>query len=467
MGVGSFLAKYITKNLLNVFIEVEICLGFIGGLSSILLFLLFEHSTSFHIALYFLVFLTGLLVGIEIPLLMNILEKKVKFKELVSNVFSLDYIGALLASVLFPLFFIPKLGIVSTSLLFGLINISIAITLCLCFNEELKNKQRLLIKSIITFVILSSCLLFSQEILTFSEEKLYGENIIYAHTTPYQRMVITHQKNDYRLYLNNNLQFSSRDEYRYHEALVHPAMSMAPKVDNVLILGGGDGLAVREVLKYKGVKKITLVDLDTSMTNLFKQNKVLTTLNNNSLKHKKVTIINTDAYFWIKNYANNQSVINLKFDVVIIDFPDPSNYGLGKLYSLNFYATLQKVMNPNAVTVIQTTSPYFAPKSFWCVNKTVGQIFMQTTAYHTYVPSFGEWGFNIAINGVDTHFHHVHQQVEQDNSTEELKFYDYNFSKLQYFPPDMIKKQDLESVEINRLDNQVLVRYFDEEWNKL
>lgn len=450
MGIGSYFSKFLTKNLLNTFVEIEILVGLVGGLSSVILFLLFESSFAFQFILYFLVFLTGCLVGLEIPLLMNILKDKVEFKDLVSNVFTFDYIGALLASILFPLILVPQLGIMGTSLFFGMINISIAIALCFLLQSELKKVALLRSKAIFSFLILLVTFFFSDNILSFSEGKLYGENIIYTNSTPYQRIVLTHNKSDYRLYLNNNLQFSSADEYRYHEALVHPAMAIAKNVSNVLVLGGGDGLAVREILKYKDVKKITLVDLDEGMTKLFKTNTVLTRFNQNALNNPKVRVLNKDAYIWAK--ATKE-----KFDVVIIDFPDPSNYSLGKLYSLNFYKTVQQLLNKDAVVVIQTTSPYFAPKSFWCINKTMMQVFPQVDAYHAYVPSFGEWGYTIAINGFGTTFNTVNQTVNG------LRFYNYQFDKFNYFSTDMISKE----IEINRLDNQVLVRYFDEEWGKL
>lgn len=450
MGIGSFFSKFFNKNLLNTFVEIEILVGLIGGLSSVVLFLLFESVGSFQFILYLLVFVTGFLVGLEIPLLMNILKDKVEFKDLVSNVFTFDYIGALLASILFPLILVPKLGIMGTSLFFGMINVSIAIVLCFLLKSELKRSYFLKVKAIFSFLLLLTVFIFSENILSYSEGKLYGENIIYTNSTPYQRIVLTHNKSDYRLYLNNNLQFSSADEYRYHEALVHPVMSIAKKASHVLVLGGGDGLAVREILKYKDVKTVTLVDLDQGMTKLFKTNKVLTNLNRNSLNNPKVTVINTDAYIWAKS-------CKMKFDVAIIDFPDPSNYSLGKLYSLNFYQTVQRILQPDAAVVIQTTSPYFAPKSFWCINKTVMAVFPQVDAYHAYVPSFGEWGFTIAINGFNTTFNTVNRQAPG------LKFYNYQFDRYNYFTKDMISNE----IEINRLDNQILVRYFDEEWGKL
>jgi spermidine synthase len=450
MGVGSYFAKFLTKNMLNTFVEIEILVGLIGGLSSVVLFLLFESVYSFQLILYLLVFITGCLVGLEIPLLMNILKDKVAFRDLVSNVFTFDYIGALLASILFPLVLVPKLGIMGTSLFFGMINISIAIVLCFSLKKELKNVYLLRFKAIGAFVTLVVVAFFCDSILSYTEGNLYGENIIYSNTTPYQRIVLTHNKSDYRLYLNNNLQFSSKDEYRYHEALVHPAMAMAKNAKNILVLGGGDGLAVREILKYPEVQKITLVDLDEGMTKLFKTNSILTGFNENALNDPKVQVLNQDAFVWAKSTQS-------KFDVVVIDFPDPSNYSLGKLYSLNFYNTIKSILAKDAVIVVQTTSPFFAPKSFWCINKTLAETFPQVDAYHAYVPSFGEWGFSIAINSFETTFNTVNRRAEK------LRFYNYQFDQFNCFAKDMISNE----VEINRLDNQILVRYFDEEWGKL
>lgn len=448
MGVGSYFAKFIHKNLLDRFVDIEILVGLIGGISSVVLFLLFNTVNHFEWVLYLFVFVTGCLVGLEIPLLMNILKDRVAFKDLVSNVFAFDYIGALLASILFPLVLIPNLGIVRTSLFFGLINVSIAIFLCFYLKNELKNPVTLKFKSIAVFLGLLSLFIFADKILNFSEEKLYGENIIYSKSSPYQRIVLTRNNHDFRLYLNNNLQFSSADEYRYHEALVHPAMSTAENIKNVLVLGGGDGFAVREVLKYPEVEHITLVDLDGEMTKFFQVNETMKNLNKNALNNKKVSIVNSDAFMWIKD----QKKI---FDVIIIDFPDPSNYSVGKLYSLQFYKELKKITNEATKIVVQTTSPYFAPKSFWCIQKTLNQVFPVATAYHAYVPSFGEWGFCMASNTASN--------SGKIRKISDLKFYDYNFDKMAYFSKDM----KAENLEVNRLDNQILVRYFDEEWGRV
>lgn len=450
MGIGSYFSKFLKNSLLNTFVEIEILVGLVGGLSSVLLFVLFESVSYFQPVLYLLVFVTGCLVGLEIPLLMNILKDRVAFRDLVSNVFTFDYIGALLASILFPLVLVPHLGIMRTSLFFGMINVAIAIVLCVYLRRELRNGFLLRFKAVGAFLLLAIVFLFSEQLLSYSEGRMYGENIVYTHATPYQRIVLTHNKSDYRLYLNNNLQFSSTDEYRYHEALVHPAMASAPSVRHVLVMGGGDGLAVREILKYKDVETITLVDLDAGMTRLFRENKVLAGFNAYSLSDRRVKVINADAYLWARDVKH-------EYDVAIVDFPDPSNYSLGKLYSQNFYLTLQKILSPNAVVVIQTTSPFFAPRSFWCINKTAAQVFGAVDAYHAYVPSFGEWGYTIASNNPGHNFRKVERRVPG------LRFYDYNFTQYNSFQGDM-KAADC---DVNRLDNQVLVRYFDEEWGKL
>jgi spermidine synthase len=452
MGVGSYMAKFLDDNrLLDKFIEIEILVGLVGGLSSTILFLLFQKAAYFEGLLYFLVFLTGALVGLELPLLMNILQNRVEFKDLVSNVFTFDYIGALLASIAFPLFLVPNLGLIRTSLFFGVLNIVVSITLCYKLRNEVKSFYSLRTKAVFSLLLLIVVFFFSEKILSYSETNLYGgEKVIYAKTSPYQRMVLTRQKEDIRLYLNNNLQFSTRDEYRYHESLVHPTMSKAPAVKRVLILGGGDGCAAREILKYDEVEQVTLVDLDPEMTKLFSQNDFLNQVNKQSLLHSKVKVVNQDAFIWLRN--NPQE----RYDVAIVDFPDPSNYSLGKLYSNAFYQTFTKVLSDSALVVVQSTSPYNAPQSFWCINQTMLQSFRATFPYHVLVPSFGDWGYVMATR--QNHFD-VMQTKRQVNN---LRFYDFNLIPLLEFGNDSRFRE----TDINQLDNQVLVRYFMEEWGK-
>ncbi|MGC4100237.1 polyamine aminopropyltransferase [Ferruginibacter sp.] len=449
MGIGSFFSKYFNNDILKWFIKIEILIGLIGGFSSATLFLLFPLVVSFRLVLYVMVLITGVLVGLEIPLLMRILKDKIEFKDLVSKVFSFDYIGALLASLIFPLILVPHLGLIRTSLFFGIINIAVGWYLAHYFTAQIKQAGLIKAIAILALLVEVVAFVFSDNIMSYSESLTYRDNVVYATSSPYQRIVITKNKRELRLHLNGNLQFSSADEYRYHEALVHPALSSVTDLKNVLVLGGGDGLAVREILKYPSVEKIQLVDLDAVMTKLFSTQEILVKLNEGSLSNKKVTVKNEDAFLWLTNCKQ-------KYDAVVVDFPDPSNFSIGKLYSTMFYDLLKKVINPGGVAVIQSTSPYVAPKSFWCINNTIRAAGFFTMPYHNYVPSFGEWGYIIASADSDRHWF--------VNYPAGLKFLNPAVMQQMFvFPQDM---QYNKPVPANKLNNQVLVGYFEEEWDK-
>jgi spermidine synthase len=447
MGIGAYLSKMVHKNLLQFFIQVEILTGFVGGFSATILFLSFGYSDAFRPILYIMVVLIGTLIGLEIPIMMRILQDKITFSDLVSKVFTFDYVGALLASLLFPLFLVPHLGLIRTSALFGIINTSLAIYLLITFRTELNRYVLLLAYSFLTLLLLLIGFVFANEIMQRVETEMYGENIIYSNNSAYQRIVLTRKKQDLRLYLNNNLQFSSVDEYRYHEALVHPAVGYAPNATSVLILGGGDGMAARELQRYPQIKNITLVDLDIQLTDLFKNNAVLRKLNLESLNSKSLHIINDDAFRWIRNTKQT-------FDIVIIDFPDPSNYAIGKLYTTAFYRSLSRVMKEQSIAVVQSTSPLVAPNTYWCVGKTLTTVGFETMPYHLYVPSFGEWGFFMFAKALPKV---PHLAV----LPKALRYFNWHeFNTMRHFSTDMLHMAD----GVQRLDNQVLVEYFEKEW---
>ena len=448
MGVGSFLSKYLNRNLLKWFVQIELLVGFIGGFSAPLLFVLFPLVSSFKIVLYTLVFFTGVLVGLEIPLLMRILKDSVSFKDLVSRVFTFDYIGALLASLIFPLILIPYLGLIRTSLFFGILNIGVGLMLTFKFEKELKPVRYIRGIAILLIIAQVAAFVYSERIQHYSETVAFNDNVIYAVSSPYQRIVITKNKRELRLFLNGNLQFSSADEYRYHEALVHPGLQSVSNPRHVLVLGGGDGLAVREILKYPSVTSVTLVDLDPEMTKMFTGNEMLMKINHHSLLDKKVKVINADAFIWLKN---NQQ----QFDFIVVDFPDPSNFSIGKLYSNTFYRLLWQAVTPGGIAVIQSTSPYVAPKSFWCVNITLQSVGFYTVPYHNLVPSFGEWGYILAMKDST---YQVPVQYPQG-----LRYVnEATVKQMILFPEDMKTSARL---LVNRLNNQALVSYFEEEWN--
>ena len=449
MGVGSWLSKFIERALAVRFIQIELLVGIIGGFSAVLLFLVFAHAAEpFRLVLYGLVFVTGVLVGLEIPLIMRILKRELAFKDLVAQVLTVDYLGALAVSILFPLVLSPHLGLMRTSLLFGIMNVAVALWAIRLFGDSLKEARYLRTQGVLALLLLIAGMLGAERLTSLAEEGIYADRIIHAESTPYQRIVVTRWHDDIRLFLNGNLQFSSHDEYRYHEALVHPALAALPGARRVLILGGGDGLAAREVLKYPNIEAVMLVDLDRRMTELFRSNAMLRQLNAGALDHPKLKIANADALMWLE--ASDQV-----FDLVLIDFPDPSNHALGKLYSSAFYRLLDKHVSAHGMVVVQATSPFYARKSFWSVVATLEDAGFATAPYHAYVPSFGEWGY---IIGSRRPF------VAATSYPVPLRFLSVETQRLMFdFPVDMTRVP----AEVNRLNNQALVRTFEEEWRRV
>ena len=448
MGIGAHLTQYIKdKDVLHRFIEIELLVGIIGGISALALFVAFGLSAApFRTLLYAFV----LIVGMEIPLVMRVLNQKgAEFKELVSKVLTFDYLGALAVSLLFPLLLAPKLGMARSALLFGIFNAAVAYLTARVFKSELPRYHAICLRALIVLSVLAAAFVYADRISFKAEQSSFGDPVVYQSHSPYQRLVVTRWKDDTRLYINGNLQFSSRDEARYHEALVLPAMQMVPNAERVLILGGGDGLAAREVLKYPQIKNVTLVDLDPDMTATFKTSATLSALNQGSLSHPKMHVVNDDAAKWLERSSE-------KFDVIIIDLPDPSNFSLGKLYSVPMYRLVARHLQPQGKIVVQSTSPYFAPNAYWSVVATLEAAKLNTAPYHVYVPSFGEWGFVLA--GFDQNFP---SPQKFDVPTRYLNA--QTVAEMFRFPSDMARRK----VEANYLNNQILVSYFESDWNNV
>lgn len=455
MGLGSYLSRFIEKKVAEKFIDIELAVAVIGGFSAPLLFLTFAYVSYFSIVLYTMVFAIGVLVGLEIPLLMRILKDELDFKELVSRVLALDYVGALVASLLFPIFLVPKLGLNRTSLLFGMLNAGVGLWATWLLAPLVSDKKLLFlrIKGSIVLVFLAIAMIKAERLTTLAEDGLFMDNIVYAKSSSYQRIVITKGKTGHALFLNGNLQFNSFDEYRYHEALVHPAFAAhGGSAKRVLVLGGGDGLALREILKYKSVEKVQLVDLDPAMTGLPKGFPPLAELNHHSYDDPRVSVTNGDAFVWLDQTETEP------FDIAIVDFPDPNNFALGKLYSARFYNLLKKKLTPDAAVVIQCTSPLIARRSYWSIIKTLEAAGFTVKPYQTTVPSFGVWGYALAkLQPFDVPKHPA--------TGIDLKFLnDNSFASMFEFPTDMTMPND--EIEVNRLDNQALVRYYETEWRR-
>ncbi len=448
MGLGSYLSQHVTRGVIAKFIDIELMIAVLGGFSAAAMFLSFAWAGSgFRVLLYGLVVLIGILVGLEIPLVMRILKERLGFKDLVAQVLSFDYLGALGVSIAFPLLLAPRLGLIRTAFLFGIMNAAVALWAAWLFRDRLARPLFVAARCVLVGALLVGGFVHSEELTRLSEDRLYSDQIVHAESSKAQRIVVTRWRDDLRLYLNGNLQFSSLDEYRYHESMVHPALAGLPHARRALVLGGGDGLALREILRYPHIESVTLVDLDPAMTRLFAEAPALRRLNGDSLNSPRVRVVNADAFAWLEQSRDT-------FDFVAIDFPDPSNHSLGKLYTTAFYSMLKRRMTPRGVAVVQATSPLYARQSFWCVVATLEAVGFEATPYHALVPSFGEWGFIVASNG---------GYQPPASYPFELRFVSPQMhAALFTFPQDMARVP----AEVNRLNSQALVRYFESEWRR-
>ncbi|MEY8689403.1 MAG: polyamine aminopropyltransferase [Leptothrix sp. (in: b-proteobacteria)] len=457
MGLGSWLSRFVEHQLVAVFLRVELLVGLVGGLMPAALFASYNLLPAgaqpvFRVLLYFLVLLVGALVGLEIPLVMRILKRQFSIryalKDLVSQVLTFDYLGALVVALAFPLLLVPQLGLIRTGVAFGLLNAGVAVCALWLFRGELRRWRAHALACVAVVGVLVGALLAADQLTSWAEDRFYGDRVIYKANSDYQRIVVTGGPAGIRLFLNGNLQFHERDEYRYHEALVHPALAAHGAPKRVLVLGGGDGLAVREILKYPAVEQVTLVELDPHMTQLFAEQPRLRGLNHDALRDARVRLVNADAFGWLEQQDDF-------WDVIVIDFPDPSSYAIGKLYSTSFYQVVDQHLAAGGYAVVQTTSPLIARQSFWTVAATLEAVGLTTTPYHAHVPSFGEWGFIIASRRP----WRLPSALPAD-----LRFLTLTgLPALMDFPPDMARV----AAEPNRLSDQGLVRTFEEEWGRV
>ena len=452
LGLGAYLSKFVESKLGRVFVEVELATALAGGASAPVLFLAYANTAAFSVLLYAFVTLVGTLVGLELPLLIRILRRQLELKDLIAKALTFDYVGALIGSVLFSLVLVPRLGLVRTSLLFGLINALVALASTWLVLEPTSPATTLRLRAVFVAALLALGLSQAERMTRLSEEAMYNDEVVFSKQTAYQRVTVTRSRATFQLFLNGNLQFSSADEYRYHEALVHPAFAVTDGRARVLITGGGDGLAAREVLRHPGVAEVTLVDLDPDMTKLARTLPELAALNERSLDDPRVHVVSEDAMIWLEREK-------AEFDVIIADFPDPNNLTLGKLYTTRFYKLARAHLKESGAMVVQATSPLFARASFWCIARTIEAAGFHVRPYHATVPSFGEWGYVLAKrSSFDSP-----TRLAREQQTGSLRWLDdATLPSLFVFGRDMSEVP----VEINRLNNQALVQYYEREWQR-
>jgi len=467
MGVGAQLTRWVRRNLLSAFLKVQLTIAVLGGFSALIMFIAFPVVDTLTPVVLGLAGVVGTLIGMEIPLIIRLLRHGTILRINLADVLSFDYIGALIASAAFPFVVLPLLGLVRAGMACGLVNAMVAALGTLMFRRHLPNFGQLCVWNGVTFAMLIAGLFMADSTTTWLEDRLYQDEIIHAETTPYQRIVITRWREDVRLHLSGHLQFSTADEYRYHEPLVYPAVSsaLAAVPDDgedlrVLVLGGGDGLALQDVFRFPRIGHVDLVDLDQRVVELFRDNPTLAALNGNSLSDPRVESHYADAMAYLRKAEGDP------YHVIIMDLPDPGTVSTNKLYAKTFFGLAFRQLHPNGVLVTQASSPFYATKAFWCIYHTMHSAVEDLSAvhagldrrlvpYHVHIPSFGDWGFILAVPATPVQ-PNVDHLPEGQFLTREV------FRQAQVFSPDMSEVE----TKINTLEHPVLMEYYLEGWKK-
>ncbi len=391
MGLGGWVSQFLatgsdpSRSLLRTLLWVELVLSPVCLLGPLGLFALFAIDGSVWLAVVLLTVMAGALAGMELPLLTRLLETQQDLRVALARALALDYLGSLLGALVFPLVLLPQLGLLPTSALLGLLPLASGVLLCWTFPSLWR--WRWPVSSLLPLMALLG--LWVAPLGDRVESWLYDDPVIFRQQSRYQRLVLTRRRRDVRLYLDGQLQFSSLDEYRYHEGLVHPAMARHGRPGRVLLLGAGDGLALREILRWPSVQTVDLIELDPAVLSLARRHPLVQRLHQGSLDDPRLTVHHGDAFQLLEQLEGS-------FDVVIADFPDPSTPALARLYSVGFYGRLQRHVNKGGVFVTQASTPFFTPDVLASIEASLQQLSWSTRGYSVTVPSFGPWGFVMA-----------------------------------------------------------------------
>ena len=499
MGVGSYLTHYIKDNPIDRLGLAQLTMALLGGYSVLLLGIVDLYTPSYRLFSHLWTFILGALIGVQLPLAMHIIENKFSIKKLIANVLFIDYVGALVGSLILPWYLMPHLGFAKTSLFAGYICLLAFSLLMIAFRKELHQKKKHLILFLIVGIFLFIGWKKNESFLSYLRQlKQPKAELAYLYRSPYQELRFMRYKKSYFLALNKQPQFSTQDEQRYHEVLIHPAMTLASSRQRVLILGGGDGLALREIWRYHDVKEVVMVDLDPAMTNFGKNNPTMKRFNHNSMqaqkrryyclyewscRHKKPQLLyslqipqqrSCPSYTRPLPHSNPHCRLHTRrtstlqrlhiynrdawkyveegkslFSVIISDLPDATNISLSKLYSVEFYKMLRRRLAPKGMIGIQSTSvsPYFR-RGYWCIVNTVHEAGLITKGYQVWVPSYGlHTSFTLASkNKIDLKKLHLRVPTRFLN--------DLFFPALFWFPKDMNHIK----TPINRIDTHILLQ---------
>lgn len=420
---------------------------------------------------YLFAFILGFLIGMEIPLIARIRETIYghHLKHNAGTIYGADYIGAGVGAAIWVLFML-HIEISQAAAFTATLNLIAGFIFLLRFKRYLKRIKLLVAGHLLIALLIVFIYSFGGHWQKQMQNMLYLDKVVYQTQTPYQNLVFTERllgggkEPIYNFYINGRLQFSSLDEHIYHEFLVHPAMQASARHDSVLIIGGGDGLALREVQKWQP-QQVTLIDLDPQLVELFKAPlqhlpqhlaEKVQSLTLDSFNQPGVEVINDDAFIAIDTLLADKKT----FDTIIVDLPDPSHPDLNKVYSVNFYYRLKYLLNADGVIAIQSTSPFHAKNAFISIAKTLTEAGFITEQYHQNVPSFGEWGWTIASKAGAP----VSARLADKNLLEvETSWLSLELMKAAFiFNKDFYLDQ--EQVKVNHLGSNVLYQYHQQAW---
>lgn len=378
MGVGSLLAKRLRSRAAVGFGLIEGALALVGGSSALVLYASFAWIGESRYALVGFSLTIGILIGAEIPLLMTLIQRvdRQDAGGAVADLFAADYVGALVGGLAFPFLLLPMLGQLTGALFTGAVNAAAGGALVLwVFRRDLSPRSRwlLIVFNVAVIAVLAVATALVDDFERAARRAVYGDGVRVAVQTEVQEVVLTGSgRSSLDLYLDGKLRVSARDEYRYHEALVHPAMN-GPHA-RVLILGGGDGLAAREVLRYPDVRDVTVVELDRGVTRLARTDPALSELNDHAFRDPRLTAVTADAFNWLRAALGG-------YDVVISDLPDPGISTSTKLYSAEFYGLVAQALAPGGRVVVHGGPSVSRPRTFWTVEASMRAAGLRTCPY--------------------------------------------------------------------------------------
>ena len=499
MGLGAFAAKWIAS-IYRGFAWLELAIAALGGSSVLLLsaavalaYALPEWLRSVYgldvsipldgglaaalvTASRFLPFVAGFgigfLIGMEIPLIARVREH-VHARRLEHNlgtIYGADYIGAGVGAAVWVLVCL-QMPIVYAAVGAAAVNTLVGVGFLTLYRRALRPAGALWAGHGALGALLVVLAAFGTEWMANLGDTLFKDRVVYRLQTPHQNIVVTKRhlaagKPDVlSLYLNGALQFASNDERIYHAYLTTPAMLAANRRDNVLILGGGDGMALRDVLRWNPTT-VTLVDIDPLLLRLFRGadpqapewlSRTLTRLNANALIDPRVTIIEGDAFVEVERLAAQDA----RFDVAIADLPDPHHPDLNRLYSDHFFARVRQLLAPDGAFATQSTSPFHAKAAFLSIGKTLAHAGFQAEQYRANVPSFGEWGWSIGtVWGAPPSARIAAAQDAPADGWLHSGLLTAAFA----FPADYFK--DMEAVRANRLGSHAVYDYHQQAWRR-